>query len=182
MSTSYVTVGFDPDTKTSAWAICDAENLYACGMYKTRGSATGVKAEEAQIDAMVAGTAYYAAISLTHPTVIVCEGQDTLRRTMAGGKRIPADGLFRIARVTGAFALLSKLYLPHAKLLIPPAAGHGAWKTSVKKSVHQMRILQRMNLTLEHVAEMAGVTTIQANHIVDAIGLARFGALGAKQQ
>lgn len=169
-------LGFDPDLHHAAWGLVSPDGVYDCGKLYVPTRITGAKAVERMIVQMTQAQDLFAALRTHPPERVIVEGMHTKKRN------VPPEGLFHLCEVGGAFAMLVKLALPEVQIFFPPAAGKGAWKHAVPKKIHNARILERYQLTIEHVAEMAGCSVTHANHVIDAIGLGRFGALGLKKQ
>lgn len=184
-----IALGFDPDTHNSAWAVADETQVFGCGLIRIPVKFSAQEAEHLMIKAMREGTPHlFNTMACFPPQDIVCEGQHHQKvSTSQGRRKIPANGLFRLGRISGAFAMLASTMAPEAVLHFPPPASDGKraekpWKYAVKKDVHNSRILLRYNLTPEHIADLAGCAMSHTNHVIDAIGLARWAAMGKVQQ
>ena len=171
-----LTLGFDPDLHHAAWALASTDGVYACGTITAPTKLKGAQAVVAMIGNMTEASALFSSMRDHAPRRLIVEGMHTKNRD------VPAEGLFHLCEVGGAFAMLCKLAIPELQIFFPPAAGRGAWKYAVPKKIHNERILHRYGLTVEHVAEMASCSISHTNHVIDAIGLARYGAFGLKQQ
>lgn len=102
----------------------------------------------------------------------VVEGQKVYPRS-----RVRPNDLIQLAHVAGISAALLDAWFRPEHLCIPEPQ---QWKGSVPKLAHQRRILKSVGLTKatlkRDVPGAQGMTDEQLGHVIDAIGLAAWGA------
>lgn len=176
--------GFDPDTHTAPWATVTLDGkIMAVGLFESKRQ-KGV--DSAALMAGVIARSYMA--STNH---LVIEGQDAYFSGTTT-KKARAEDLISLSFVGGAFASR----FPGAQILRPLPS---QWKGQVPKAVHQGRILTSLGLKYETVgaegdgycvpldpeSKIPGGSKLPRSswkHVVDAIGLALWGAAEIKKQ
>lgn len=151
-------LAFDPDTKTSAWALIDEdENTVSVGMFKTRGGVLS------QIEEAIRNFPFAA-----KPDRVWVEGQHYFDRAKS------AKDLFPVAQVAGALLALSMFHFPHAEVDI---AEPGEWTKGIDKPTRLRRVqgLWYPELTDEAVMHICKCRKSEVNHVLDAVAMARWG-------
>lgn len=175
-----IVLGADPDLHRPATALYDAQSrrvlAVKCpavsGLLKGRDAALA-----ACTDAVYAAMGYNRQVNL-----VVVEGQEIVYTARSGAN--PRD-IMLLATVAGAMLAHGSLIAPKVKF--PPPQ---MWKKGVPKPIHQARILDRIGwanvkqtkthtypLSLPYKVEGAeNLKSEDWKHVVDAIGLALWGA------
>lgn len=175
------TIGIDPDTKSTAYAILEDGKLTHVGVIKGKGLL-------AQVDGFIkAGEDYIFCNSLMHDTHFVVENQQ-----IYAGKTKNPDSILKLAQVAGG--IVGVLCAEYETRISMPKPRE--WKKCVPKQIHQARILSRLGweykksgsvkdgycypVGAKFEADKKGIDGAEVRktdwkHIVDAIGLAQWG-------
>lgn len=184
-------IGIDPDLQTPALAVVseDARVLLVACMKTSKSKQQQAVVEIASegmlwIDS-VAEELAFAGLSHQDAATITVEAQEVYR-----GKTANPQDLLVLAAAAGVSLAQAALRWPNAKLDFPLPK---TWKKGVPKRIHQGRILSRLGIEYESRGEKGTgycvpswkensplgsdrVTDSAWKHIVDAIGLAAYGA------
>jgi hypothetical protein len=166
--------GVDPDSWTTAWAAVNSSEILAVGVLRRKRSGKIGMVEMLSLWEPNIG-------SSGDRLVGVVEGQ-----SLHYGSNVNPDDLFKLAHTAGA-AAASLFRAGFRNVLIPKPED---WKGQVPKQIHQARVLNKFGILYEQLADYcvpsgcARLARIQGaaslnrgdwKHVVDAIGLARYG-------
>lgn len=162
-------LGIDPDTGTTAWALVSTDTLHACGLVISNRGIWGHARVADQHRALIreictAGTPLRQAIEAADK--IVVEGQHFKN------KKVNPDNIVKVAHITGGIEALCRWIRPEDVETLDPTI----WTDGFAKEARMARIPRLLNTTYEAIAEMAGCSLTDANHIVDAAGQGRYYA------
>jgi len=185
-----IAIGIDPDLHNTGIAVVDADSILAVGVAKISAKLKGDEAVVEMCEELARFFDFHPAFN-HHAKIGVVEGQQLYR-----GKTKNPDSILRLAQVAGAavgavirdFDYLQRMFFPRPV----------NWKGSVPKFIHQARTLMGFGIASERVGRdpktmwarpahlpladcvlLTPVTKGQWKHVVDAIGLARWGLLKA---
>lgn len=152
-------LGVDPDSSYLSWAVCTLDRVVAAGMVKVPTSVTGYKAVT-QMARQVWSSPMMQWVP--HVAMVRVEGQylNDLKK---------GEGLLKLAAISGAVVAHCAHYCNDVSEVSPMV-----WTGSYNKEERMKRIPLLLNTSQEQLGQIAGCTTKQANHIVDAAGIARF--------
>lgn len=172
---SGLVLAFDPDTKTTGWAVASIDRVLAVGIIK--GSPM------LRSTAVFLETFFKQARSHEPTRLIVVEGQ----KIYPAAKQRPND-ILKLTHVAGGIHGQCLALCPGTRICIPEPA---EWKGQTKKPINQARTYKHYGIQYSVTptyaypagcavaAKIAGYSKVsQADwkHIGDAVGLARYGA------
>jgi len=176
-----IVLGFDPDTKTTGFAMMrDKTPLHArlLAVPNRREPIATRRLKMVEVLSDFLSDFRIENPDAMHVDRIVVEGQ----RIRAGGRARPQD-IVHLAQMAGAIVGACRMLWPQVEILVPEPQD---WKGTVRKDVFTRRILR--NLMLEHqtgglyyagghvrVPGTVNLKQADVTHVVDALGLALWG-------
>lgn len=173
-----VALGIDPDCHNCAYAFCTVDRVLRVGVVALRRSVVRDQAPPAMARLLVAAFQTFGQQYRSGPDFAVVEGQEIY----LGGKHgATPDSILRLAQVAGAACAAISVAWPGVVVRLPRPK---MWKGQVPKNIHQRRILAHYRLPATGPWDIQGgekITKTTISHVVDAIGLARWGLTNARQ-
>lgn len=179
-----IVLGIDPDTKTAGIGIAqDGKPIYG-SLVAVKNARDPVARRINQMIDLLAQELTKVRMGDPEPVQIdkiVVEGQ-----THRTGSRVRPQDLIHLAQVAGMAVGICKELWPTIEIIIPPPAD---WKGSIPKAVFTKKLLRWLNITYDPrgglryrdgKVRVPGTYTLpkaKATHVIDALGMARWGAL-----
>lgn len=179
-----IVLGFDPDTKTTGLGLTDGDRpIYAKLIAVPNRKAAMHTRRMAMVQAIYSQVAEFRD---SHPDaqrveLIVIEGQRI--RTY---ERVRPQDIVHLGQIAGAIAGVCRALWPGVAIAMPEP---GDWKQSIRKDIFTRRLLKWMHLEHDErgglryvggkvrVPGTPGLNETDSSHVIDALGLARWGAM-----
>lgn len=176
-----VVLAVDPDTTTVGWAITRDRIIIRAGLVSVPAKGKAAQRKQAVMLAFQAEMERLRTSEIPEFQAvdrIVVEGQ-----THRPGSPVRAQDLIHLAQVAGFCAGALRSLYPSAELLIPTPQ---EWKGSIAKAIFTKRILNDFEIdatdaglvyrgSMIRVPGTQGLRKTKATHVLDALGLARWG-------